>query len=99
MALKYEHIQPGTRIRAHDHQPREGVSLKYVEGTVVEHGQMHSCDAKALVIDCEVDTTWGSEGYGGKSYTRVGGRVHVPMQLAYDEYDGRVMICTERCDL
>lgn len=98
--LKYQHIEPGTRVRAHDFEPREGVSPKYVEGVVVRHDEMPSQPgALALVINCEVDTCWGSESYQGHEYTREGQEVYVPMQLLGTEYDGRVQICTERCDL
>ena len=97
--LKYQHIEPGTRVRAHDFEPREGVNPKYVEGPVVRHDVMPSQpDAQALVVLCETDTCWSSENYQGRQYTREGQEVFVPMQTLGD-YEGRVQICTERCDL
>ena len=98
--LKYEHIKEGTRVRAHDFEPRDGVDPKYVEGVVVRHDVMPTDpNAKALVVQCEVDTCWPSESYKGHKYTREGQEVFVPMEIALTEYDGRVQICTERCDL
>jgi len=91
---RYSDIVPGVRIRAHDFEPREGVGPRYVEGPVVRHDEMPSDPGcPALVLKCEVDTTWKSQ-----KYTRVGEEVFVPMLVRY-EYDGRVQICTERCDL
>lgn len=89
--LKYEHIGPGARVRAYDHQPREGVNEKYVEGQVLRHDVMPSCGAKALVVQCDTDTTWPSENYQGHTYTREGQEVFVPMETS-DEYNGRVKV-------
>lgn len=93
--LEYEHIQPGTRVRVMDTEPREGVEHRYFEGVVVGHSSMPSQpSARALVVDCDRDVTWPDP-----PYSRVGEKVFVPMQLALTEYAGRVRICTERCDL
>lgn len=97
--LKYQHIGEGARVRAYDYEPREGVNERFIEGCVVGHGEMPHCPgAASLIVECDLDTTWGAESYQGQAYTRIGSRVHVPMQIG-DEYDGRVRVITERCDL
>ena len=91
--LKFEHIKPGTYVRAYDFEPREDVTERYVEGTVIRHGEMPGYPgAKALVVLCDVDTTWPAENYQGQEYTRVGEEVFVPMELGITEYDGRVQV-------
>ena len=90
--LKYEHIKAGANIRAYDFEPREGVDPKYIEGIVLRHDEMpDGSGAKALVIECAVDTCWPSENYQSHEYTREGLEVFVPMETTFD-YDGRVKV-------
>lgn len=78
--LKFEHIQPGARIKAYDFEPYPGRSERYVTGTVVEH--TFEQGAKFLVIDCDGDTAFRPD----SGHSRIGERVFVPMEMLF-EYD------------
>jgi hypothetical protein len=76
--LKFEHIQPGTRIKAYDFEPIPGRPERYVTGTVVKHDEHQG--AGVLVIECDGDFAFPEE------HNRVGLEVLVPMELVF-EYD------------
>lgn len=76
--LKYEHIQPGTRIRAWDFERAEGRRDRYVEGVVVKHVWHHG--AKMLEIIADVDTAFTTP-----THTRVDRAVLVPMETMMED--------------
>jgi hypothetical protein len=80
--LKFEHIEPGTRVRAYDHEPFPGRPERYLEGTVVRHEDKDF--AKWLVVECEADATFTKP-----DHNRIGLEVYVPMEMLfeYDEVD------------
>lgn len=80
--LKYQHIQPGTRIRAYDFKPREGVEDWFVEGVV----ECHIEHEGALFLEMIVDKD--------SSGVRVGERVGAAMETLY-EFDGRIQVLEE----
>ena len=86
--LKYEHIQPGSHIRAYDFKPSEGREDLYVEGEVIEH--VNITGFKALKIVCDFDSGAGEN----PEYSRVGMEVYVPMECTHD-YDERVTVLTD----
>lgn len=76
--LKYEHIEPGTRVRAYDFEPMQGREERFVEGVVSRHDWW--AHAKVLVIDCDRDTLWDRP-----PRSRVGEEVFVPMETSMED--------------
>lgn len=82
--LKYEHIQPGQRIRAYDHVPAEGRTLRYLEGEVQQH-YTDQFGVRFLLTTVEKDTTFCGN-RDPRTGDRVGLYVYVPMEIfAEDE--------------
>jgi len=87
--LKYEGIPVGALIRSYDFEPMEGRSESYIEGVVFVSGHHYIAGvpvARIYLVRCTKDTS-GSE--------RVGYVIHVPMELAYSEFDNRVTIISK----
>ena len=91
MELLYEHIKPGTRVRAEDFEPRPEIGDRYVEGQVLRHDDK-MC-VRFLVVLCDTDSLYEGD------CSRVGEEVWVPMQMAWGEWTGRVRTVLERCDI
>ena len=81
--LKYEHIQPGQRIRSYDFEPLPSRPDKYVEGVVESHFE-DRMGVKFLLITVDFDTIQTLS-------SRVGRQIYVPMETTFD-YDGRVEV-------
>jgi hypothetical protein len=86
--FKFENIaNVGDRIRAHDFFQRTDC---YVEGIVTAKdtdGKLHPEGAACFVITVDVDCYCGVNETG-----RIGTTVYVPMQVAWTDWDDRVMI-------
>jgi len=89
--LKYEHIEPGQKIRAYDFEPYgDWRDDMYIEGVVVSHDHHH--EAKVLVVECKKDCgPKAHEQFGPNRPSRVGNTIFVPMEIAFLEWDGRVI--------
>lgn len=97
MTLKYENsFKVGDTIRSYDFRPLEGRSECYVEGVVIQKdlncNSESWCDYAAYVIEVTVDS-WDE--YGVSRGSRVGQTIRVPMEVSFDEYDGRVTLVEE----
>jgi len=88
--LKYEHIKPGQRIRAHDFEPCPGRPDRFVEGHVSRHYENQD-GTKFLVMVCDNDS--GSIHLPTQDFegNRVGKEILVPMETWLD-WDGRIEI-------
>jgi hypothetical protein len=87
--LKYEgKFKVGDRIRAFDFKPRpERYSDPYMEGVVTGSTiEPRMGNAKVYVIHVDRDSM------ATDKHTRVGDVGYVPMEIAYDEFDGRVAL-------
>ena len=87
--LKYEgKFKVGDRIKAFDFKPRPGRYLDhYMEGTITGTTfEPRMGNAKVYVIHVDRDS------YATKSNTRVGKVGYVPMEVAYEDYEGRVTL-------
>lgn len=96
--LKYQHIMPGTFIRAYDCEPYNGDGDMFIEGEVMRHGVHPTQGYPALVVMCMRDSTisddicCGVRGSCENCYRcRVGNEIYVPMQITH-EFDGRIKI-------
>jgi hypothetical protein len=80
MGVKFEGLfEVGQRIRAYDYNPAlvEGRQV-FLEGCVVG---IVNAPFRAYVVECDICT-----GYG-----RVGKQINVPMEVAANEFDGRII--------
>lgn len=78
--LKFEGIPVGTKIRAYDHEPMEGRTDRYVEGTITE---LYDYEYKGYIVAVEKDTCF-------KSNPRK--EVVVPYEVSFFDYDERVTV-------
>ena len=86
MAFRYENVaKVGDRVRSYDFRDKDNC---FVEGVVTEKNTngKYSYACFVITVDCDC---W--EGKVTKSKGRVGQPTYVPMQLAYGEYDRRVV--------
>lgn len=86
MTLKYQDIaKHGDRIRSYDFHGRTDC---YVEGEVVS---ITNHPYAAFIIECD------REVWQGKDTTeRVGTQIQVPMEIALNEYDGRIVNLSQK---
>lgn len=90
--LKFAKIaQIGQTIRSYDFKPMAGRGDCYVEGVVTRiENQGYDC----FVITVTKDVFDGKDEPRGE-HSRVGHEVHVPHQVSFMEYNGRVMNLSE----
>lgn len=76
-------IRIGDLVKAFDFQPMEGRKDRYVVGIVKTIGMVESADQRyeAYTIDCVYDSC---------GVYRVGREIHVPVEIFFAEYAGRV---------
>jgi len=87
--LKFEDkVEICQRVRAFDFQPMKGREDCYIEGRVT--GISIDNGVKAFVVRCSKDS-WDELDGGGK-FSRVGHAVLVPMEVAFMEYDNRIVV-------
>jgi hypothetical protein len=96
MTLKYENsFKTGDTIRSYDFPPLAGRRDCYVEGVVTAVDMECNNDGwggyAAYVIEVTADS-WDEPGKDNRGSTRVGKTVFVPMEVDFQEYDGRVVL-------
>lgn len=81
MSLRHEGYAVGDRIKAFDHQPREGAPDRYIVGTIIEV-VAESVGWAHYRVKVEEDTL-----YSGDTARKI---VNVPMEVHFDEWGGRI---------
>lgn len=87
--LKFEHIRPGSKVKAYDFEPLEGRPECAVEGFVIGHDK--TTMEHFLTLACTRDLLAEAE---GSQHSRVGHLIFVPMEASMD-YDERVVVLEE----
>lgn len=80
--LKFAGIKVGSKIRAYDFKPMSDRPDSFVEGVITAAGMVPE-GGMAYTIDVTADSVFES---GGRTV------VHVPMQVAFLEYDNRIEV-------
>lgn len=85
--MKFEGLAIGTSIRAYDFEPMEGRKDRYIDGVIIEEHNQYFRGYKIRVFN---DSSFGNGEEG-----RVGHIAVVPMEIAFDDYDGRVTVISK----
>lgn len=79
--LVYEGIKIGSKIRAYDFRPMNDIDDRFVEGIIVD-------EVRDMEYFYRVEVTYDSTGMNREI-------VHVPMELVWDEFEGRVTVIND----